>query len=428
MNSVVAVNSGASGANTTGSDVANTAGGDVAIIGAGPVGIFSVFACGQLGLSCQVFDCLTECGGQCTALYPQKPIYDIPAYPEISGEELVEKLMAQVAPFKPKYHLGKTIGKIIQTPNGFEVATLKDPTAENTSQSDPTAQSDSTEGKASTEKSPTGNLVAENPTTENTSQGDPTAQSEPTKENSTATGKNQNKTETSPTFKAVIIAGGIGRFAPNRPPLAGITQFENHSLFYQVSSREAFRDQQVVIFGGGDSAVDWCIELAKLAAKIYLVHRRPKFRAMPASLDKLAKLIKAQKVETIIGYQPTRLEATASNRSQLRSVTLSHITTKQTKTISVDKMLVFYGLRNDTELFEQWGLATEEGGFAVDHTMATTRKGIFAVGDAARYKAKLKLILSGFSEAAIAAEAIYKHINGTAPRFQYSTTKGKPTL
>jgi len=308
---------------------------DVAIIGAGPVGIFSVFACGQLGLKCEVFDSLEECGGQCAALYPQKPIYDIPAYTEISGEQLVQQLVQQAEPFNPKYHLGKTIEDLTKSDDDFLVAGHK--------------------------------------------------------------------------FKAVIIAGGIGRFAPNKPPLEGIAEFEEKSLFYQVSKPKEFADDEVIIFGG--------------TKKLYLVHRRPKFRAVPSSVAELERLMAQGKITPLIGYQPSGL---SGSKGKLESVTLSPIGGGEARIVAVQKMLVFYGLKNDTELFNRWGLNIEDGGFAVDQMMQTNQQGIYAVGDAARYKAKLKLILSGFSEAAIAAETAYKHIHGTAPRFQYSTSKGKP--
>lgn len=331
----------------------------LAVIGAGPVGLFSVFACGQVGLGeAAVFDSLEEIGGQCTALYPQKPIYDIPSQLEISGEELIANLRAQAAPFAPQYRLGKTINELSRTEDGEFVI----------------------DGER---------------------------------------------------FKAVIIAAGIGRFAPNKPPLPGIAEYEETSMFYKVIDPKVFADKSVMILGGGDSAVDWALQLAPKAKKLYIVHRRPKFRAAAASVAKLEKAFGDGSITPLIGYQP---RAVSGIGRQLQSVTLHKIGDGNgdgsghggAKTVAIERLLVFYGLVNDTALFANWGLRLAGGGFAVDNHMQTNLKGVFAVGDAARYEAKQKLILSGFSEAAIAAEAAYKHIHGTTPKFEYSTVKGKP--
>ncbi len=319
---------------------------EVAIIGAGPVGVFSVFACGQLGLKATVFDSMSQIGGQCSALYPQKPIYDIPAYEEISAAELIAKLQAQAAPFKPRYRLGKTITEL---------------------------------------------------------EDDLTLEGEK--------------------FKAVIIAAGIGRFAPNKPPLAGLKAFEDKSVFYQVIDPNAFAGKKVMILGGGDSAVDWALELALKADELFIVHRRPKFRAAPASATKLEKAFADGSITPFIGYQ---LHSIDGADGKIDRVILKAIGGSDERSVRVDRLLVFYGLKNDTELFARWGLKLNDGGFAVDSHMQTDKSGVFAVGDAARYEGKQKLILSGFAEAAIAAEAAYKHINGKTPRFEYSTTKGKP--
>ena len=325
--------------------------GQVAIIGAGPVGIFSVFACGQVGLErAVVFDSLEELGGQCAALYPQKPIYDIPAHLELSGEELIAKLKIQAAPFAPEYRLGKTIAKL-------------------------------------------------------------------------AAGGNRSFIIDGEPFGAVIIAAGIGRFAPNKPPLAGLSRYEEHSLFYKVIEPGQFANKSVMILGGGDSAVDWALALAARAKRLFIVHRRPKFRAAAAAVARLQRAFAAGEIIPLIGYQP---QAVSGDGEWLRSVTLKPIGGGEAKTIAVERLLVFYGLKNDTALFGDWGLKISDGGFVVNNYMQTNRPGAFAVGDAARYEAKQKLILSGFSEAAIAAEAAYKHIHGSAPRFEYSTSKGKP--
>src|SRR5689334_11645765 len=192
---------------------------DVAIIGAGPVGLFAVFECGMLKMRCHVVDALGAPGGQCTALYPEKPIYDIPGYPRIDAAELVAKLEEQAAPFRPVFHLGQQVDRLERQADG----TLRIGT--------------------------TGGAVIE--------------------------------------AKAAIVAAGVGAFGPNRPPLDGIVAFEDRSVFYYVKRREDFRGKRVVIAGGGDSAVDWALALDGIAAKIMVVHRRPKFRAAPESAAKL---------------------------------------------------------------------------------------------------------------------------------------------
>ncbi len=186
---------------------------DVAVIGAGPVGLFAVFECGMLKMRCHVFDALDMAGGQCAALYPEKPIYDIPGYPRISAAELIDRLVEQVAPFKPDYHLGQAVETVARSADGgFVMAT--------------------TAG-------------------------------------------------ISVTARAVIIAAGVGAFGPNRPPLADLADYEGRSVFYLVRRREDFRGKRVVIAGGGDSAVDWVLSLAEVAARVIVVHRRAKFRAAP---------------------------------------------------------------------------------------------------------------------------------------------------
>src|SRR5436190_3188195 len=208
---------------------------DVVIVGAGPVGLFTVFECGMVRLGCHVVDALDDAGGQCTALYPEKPIYDIPGFPKIDAAELVVRLKEQAAPFKPVYHLGQQVQSLEALENGGWQLT--------------------------------------------TSMG------------------------TVLRARAVILAAGVVAFGPNRPPLDGIESFEGRSVFYYVTQREAFRGKRVVIAGGGDSAVDWALSLAEVAAHVSVVHRRPKFRAAPESEARLKALAKAGKVELVVPYQ-----------------------------------------------------------------------------------------------------------------------------
>lgn len=328
---------------------------DVVIIGAGPVGLFAVFECGMLKMKCHVVDSLEQTGGQCTALYPEKPIYDIPAHPSIFGAELAARLEEQAEPFDPVYHLNQQVTAVVKTAGGFDVAT-----------------------SAGTEIS----------------------------------------------CKAVIIAAGAGAFGPNKPPLEGLDKFEGTSVFYMVKRREDFRDKKIVIAGGGDSAVDWAISLSDIAQKIHFVHRRDKFRAAPDSVEKLQKLAAAGKVDMVIPYQ---LHALKGNNGRLEGVEVADLDGK-TKALDADILLPFFGIVPQLGAVETWGVAVEHHHIPVSQgTCETNIPGIFAVGDCATYPNKLKLILTGFAEAAQAAHAIHPlAFPGEALHFVYSTTKGVP--
>lgn len=329
---------------------------DVAIIGAGPVGLFAIFQCGMLGLKCHVIDSLSEIGGQCSALYPEKPIYDIPALPEIMAGELIEKLEQQAAPFKPHYHLNQ---QVVSISNKDAIKTVR--------------TSLSTEIKA----------------------------------------------------KAVIIAGGAGSFGPNRPPLDGIEGYEGTSIFYMVRRKEDFRDKNIVIAGGGDSAVDWAIALADIAKTVSLVHRRDKFRAAPESVNKLRLLNEEGLINLIVPYQ---LDTLIGDGQRLQVVRVSG--KEGSQDIKADVLLPFYGLATDIGPIQEWDLDIQGNNIIVDPaTCETNQLGIFAIGDIVSYKNKLKLILTGFSDAAMAAHAIYKQIHPDQElHFEYSTTKGRPSL
>ncbi len=329
---------------------------DVAIVGAGPVGLFAVFECGMLGLKCHVIDALDARGGQCSALYPEKPIYDIPGHPAIEAGELVAKLEEQAAPFAPHYHLGHQVDTVQPLAGGgFKLATSR-------------------------------GLALE--------------------------------------ARAVIIAAGVGAFGPNRPPLAGLEAYEGKSVFYLVTRREAFRDQRVVIAGGGDSAVDWAISLAEVAARVMVVHRRAKFRAAPESAARLEALAQAGRIELVVPYQLHGLEG---QDGKLAAVIVADLQ-GATKALPADVLLPFFGLSMNLGPIAQWGLALDHHHIAVaPASCATSVPGIFAIGDIATYPGKLKLILSGFAEAALAAHAIHPLVHpGAALHFEYSTTKGVP--
>ncbi len=329
---------------------------DVAIIGAGPVGLFAVFQCGMLGFKCHVIDALDSAGGQCSALYPEKPIYDIPGYPTIEAAALVKKLEEQAAPFTPHYHFDQQVEALTQQPGGgFLLATSRGIAIE---------------------------------------------------------------------ARAVIIAAGVGAFGPNRPPLDGLEAYEGKSIFYLVTRREAFRGQRIVIAGGGDSAVDWAISLAELAASVMVVHRRAKFRAAPESAARLDALAKAGRIELVIPYQ---LHALEGKDGALDAVIVADLDGK-TKRLAADVLLPFFGLSMNLGPIAQWGLALDHHHITVaPATCMSSIPGIFAIGDIAAYPGKLKLILSGFAEAALAAHAIYPLVHpGEALHFEYSTTKGVP--
>ncbi|MGQ0675033.1 MAG: NAD(P)/FAD-dependent oxidoreductase [Rhodospirillales bacterium] len=328
---------------------------DVAIIGAGPVGLFAVFECGMLDMRSRVIDALDAAGGQCTALYPEKPIYDVPGYPLIGAAELVERLMAQAAPFKPGFHLGQQVMALDRTADGFALATDK------------------------------GERIA---------------------------------------ARAVLICAGVGAFGPNRPPLPGIETYEGGAVRYLVTRREDFRGKRVAIAGGGDSAVDWALSLAEVAAKVMVVHRRDRFRAAPDSARRLKALAELGKIELVIPYQ---LDALEGDGQRLSAVIVKSLDGKSRR-LEADFLLPFFGLAMTLGPIARWGLNLERNHIAVDPATAeTSTPGIYAAGDIAAYKGKLKLILTGFAEAAQAAHAMYPRVHpGKALHFEYSTSKGVP--
>jgi thioredoxin reductase (NADPH) len=329
---------------------------DVAIIGAGPVGLFAVFECGMLKLRCVLIDALAEVGGQCAALYPEKPIYDIPAHPAIAAAGLIERLEAQIAPFQAERLLGRRVVSCAGAPGDFTL------------------------------KTDAGDVVR---------------------------------------AQAVIVAAGAGAFGPNRPPLEGLAAYEaTGAVRYYVKQREALRGKRVVIAGGGDSAVDWALALRDVAGEVHLVHRRAKFRAAPESAAQLDAAAAAGAVNMVIPYQ---LHALHGTDGVLEAVEVADLD-GATKRIPADMLLPFFGLAMELGPIAEWGIALERGHVVVDPArMATSAPGIFGIGDIAAYPGKLKLILTGFAEAAVAARAIYPIVYpDTALHFEYSTTAGVP--
>jgi thioredoxin reductase (NADPH) len=328
---------------------------DVAIIGAGPVGLFAIFECGMLKLGCHVVDALDAIGGQCVALYPEKPIFDIPAHPRIEASTLIEKLAEQAQPFHPVFHLGQQVVGVAKTAEGWRVETSAG------------ARID---------------------------------------------------------CRAVLIAGGAGAFGPNRPPLDGLEQYENRSVFYLVKRRQDFAGRRVVIAGGGDSAVDWAVSLAEIAAHVMVVHRRDKFRAAPESVRRLRDLAAAGRVEMVVPYQLSGLEGRDGELTGVRVATLDGAE----RLLEADRLLPFFGLAMELGPIASWGIELAGGHIAVDPaSCATNLPGVFAIGDIAAYPGKLKLILTGFAEAALAAQGAFAAARpGEALHFEYSTTKGVP--
>jgi len=326
---------------------------DVVIIGAGPIGLFAVFELGLLDLKCHLIDILDRAGGQCAELYPQKPIYDIPGFPVISGQELTDNLMKQIEPFDPQFHFSRMIENIEKTDDGDFLVT---------------------DDEGQVFKS-----------------------------------------------KVVVIAAGGGSFQPKRPPVADIETFEGSSVFYAVRRMEEFADHDVVIVGGGDSALDWVLSLQPIARSMTLVHRRDNFRAAPASVSKMKALVDQGKMQLILG----QIGELSGNGAYLTSMSIK--TSEEEISIPVTRLLPFFGLTMKLGPVADWGLELNHNLISVDtEKFESSVPGIFAIGDINHYPGKLKLILSGFHEAALMAQAAKKII---APDeriiFQYTTSSTK---
>ena len=308
---------------------------DAVIIGAGPVGLFTVFELGILGLNAHVVDNLDKAGGQCIELYPDKPIYDIPALPICTGESLTKNLLEQIKPFKTNFHLNQRVDSITKKDKHWIVET-----------------NDKT--------------VFETPN--------------------------------------IIIAGGVGSFEPRKPPIKGIERFEQYNLFYSVKNKKIFDNQNVCIFGGGDSALDWVVELSKTAKKVFLIHRRDEFRAAQHTVNQMMKLKDEGRIELYTNYQPKDF----IGESKIEKVIIEN-DKKDIKELKVDSVLAFFGLKMELGPIVNWGLNLDNKTIVVNtENFQTNEEGIFAVGDICTYPGKLKLILSGFHEAALAAQECFK--------------------
>ena len=322
---------------------------DALIIGAGPTGLFTAHQLKLIGLDCEIVDNLDKIGGQCIELYPDKPIYDIPAVPECTGEQLTNNLIDQLKPFNVKFHLNERVEEVKKDKSNWIVKT------------------------------------------------------------------NNGKSFFTPN---VIIAGGVGSFEPRKFSLKECEKFENHSLFYSVKDKKIFEGKTVSIFGGGDSALDWAIELSK-ASKINLVHRRDEFRGAKASVDKVKELAKSGSVDLFTKYQLIKVNGS----DELKSIDIKN-DDGEVKNLKTDYLLGFYGLIMQLGPIANWGLNINKKTIEVDtEKFETNQKGIYAVGDICSYPGKLKLILSGFHEGALAARACFKLARPNEKyRFEFTTT------
>lgn len=327
---------------------------DVLIVGAGPVGLFAVFELGLLDIKAHLVDILPKRGGQCAELYPEKPIYDIPGFPIITGQGLIENLEQQIAPFHPQYHLNEMVASLIAT-------------------------------------------------------GTPEA---PRFEVTTDAGTRFDT-------KVVIIAAGGGSFQPKKPPITGIDAFEGRSIHYAVRKMEAMRGKHIMIVGGGDSALDWTLNLQPIAKRITLVHRRDVFRAAPHSVNAMRALVADGSMDLIIG-QVTALEGADG----VLSAAVVRTDDGASHAIPSDALMPFFGLTMKLGPIADWGLNLHENLVPADTgTFETNVPGIFAIGDINTYPGKLKLILSGFHEAALAAQKVHRYVYPDKKlSFQYTTS------
>ncbi len=321
---------------------------DVVIVGAGPTGLFCAHQLGIIGLKCEIVDNLDKIGGQCIELYPDKPIYDIPAIPECTGEELTNNLIEQIKPFNFNYHLSDRVEEIKNQNEKWIIKTLK--------------------GKE---------FLTPN----------------------------------------IVIAGGVGSFEPRKFPTKNCEKFEGKSVLYSIKDKSIFKNKSVVIFGGGDSALDWAIELSK-ESKITLVHRRDEFRGAPASVEKIKQLQKEKKIDLLTKYS---IKDVAGNES-IESVEIKN-EEGETKVINTNYVLGFFGLIMQLGPILDWGLNVNKKTIPVNtENFETNKKGIFAIGDICSYPGKLKLILSGFHEGALAARGCFRYARPNEKyRFEFTT-------
>ena len=325
---------------------------DIAVIGAGPTGLFTVFEAGLLGMRCHLIDSLSKPGGQCSEIYPNKPIYDIPAYPEIKAGELVDKLLEQIKPFSPGYSLGETAEGLSKEDDKFIITTDK-------------------------------------------------------------------KTKIS--AKVIAIAGGLGNFEPRKPKLENLEKYEDNGVQYGVLDPEKFRNKSVIISGGGDSALDWTIVLSEIAKKVTLIHRRNQFRGAVDSVNKIQKLKDKGVLEILTPAVISKLHGD----KKLENVEIK--VEDKSLNLATDYLIPLYGLVPKMDVFKSWGLEIDKNAIKVNNSLdyQTNKNGIYAIGDINTYPGKLKLILSGFHEAAIMCHSAFQIVNpGKKNVLKYTTVSG----
>ena len=321
---------------------------DVVIVGAGPTGLFCAHQLGIIGLKCEIVDNLDKIGGQCIELYPDKPIYDIPAVPECTGEELTNNLIKQIKPFNFNFHLNDRVQELKQVNENWLVKTTK------------------------------------------------------------------GKEFTAPN---VVIAGGVGSFEPRKFPTKSAEKFDGISVLYSIKDKTIFKNKSVAIFGGGDSALDWAIELSN-TSNVSLIHRRDEFRGAPASVKKIKELSQKNIINLFTRYSIKDVKGNGS----LEEVEIKS-DDGETKTIKADYVLGFFGLIMQLGPIAEWGLNLDKKAIPVNtENFETNKKGIFAIGDICTYPGKLKLILSGFHEGALAARGCFKYARPNEKyRFEFTT-------
>lgn len=326
---------------------------DICIVGAGPVGLFAVFEAGLLKMRCHLVDALPQVGGQLSEIYPHKPIYDIPGYPQIMGQELVDKLMEQIDPFCPGFTLGERVESVMQERDGALMITTNE--------------------------------------------------------------------HTRICCKVLMIAGGLGCFEPRKPAIDGLVEFEGKGVSYMVRNPEAFRDKRIVLAGGGDSALDWTIFLAGIAAKVTLVHRGDSFRGSPDSAGKVFELAKAGKINLMLHSNVMTLYGDG----HLQEIS---ILTRQLPPfrIAADHFIPLFGLTPKLGPIAEWGLDIVQSAIPVTTAdYLTNVERIYAIGDINTYPGKLKLILCGFHEAALAMQSAFKYVYPNEKlSFKYTTVYG----
>lgn len=326
---------------------------DICIIGAGPVGLFAVFEAGLLKMRCHLVDVLPQVGGQLSEIYPKKPIYDIPGYPEIKAQELVDNLMKQIEPFKPTFSLGERVQQFQREPDGSFILSTSDGTTIHS--------------------------------------------------------------------KVVVIAAGLGCFEPRKPELQNLEHFEGRGVVYMVKDPELFRDKKLVIAGGGDSALDWTIYLSDVAERVTLIHRNESFRGAPDSAEKVVELAREGKINLVLS---SNLRAVNGNGT-VKSVSFIN-KEKIVEEVDADFLIPLFGLSPKLGPIADWGLNLDKSAIAVNTVdYATNIPGVFAIGDINTYEGKLKLILSGFHEAALMAQSAFRFVYPEQKlSFKYTTVNG----